>query len=102
MLARDSRVVLLSDGLERDPESDLEFQMTRLHRSCRHLIWLNPMLRYEQFEPKALGIRQMLPHVDSFVPAHNIRSLTSMWRALQDAGRSGRPSDLAHNRRLLS
>lgn len=102
VLARDSRVVLLSDGLERDAESDLEFQMTRLHRSCRHLIWLNPMLRYEQFEPKALGIRQMLPHVDSFVPAHNIRSLTSMWRALQDAGQSGRPSDLAHNRRLLS
>lgn len=102
VLARDSRVILLSDGLERDAESDLEFQMTRLHRSCRHLIWLNPMLRYEQFEPKALGIRQMLPHVDSFVPAHNIHSLTSMWRALQDAGRSGRPSDLAHNRRLRS
>jgi uncharacterized protein with von Willebrand factor type A (vWA) domain len=101
VLARDSRVVLLSDGLERDAESDLEFQMTRLHRSCRRLIWMNPMLRYEQFEPKALGIRKMLPHVDLFVPAHNIHSLTSMWRALQDAGKFARTSDLVQNRRVL-
>ena len=101
VLARDARVILLSDGLERDAESDLEFQMTRLHRSCRRLIWMNPMLRYAQFEPKALGIRKMLPHVDMFVPAHNINSLTSMWRALQDAGKLARPSDLMHERRAL-
>ena len=82
VLARDSVVILLSDGLERDAESDLDFQMKRLSRSCRQLIWLNPMLRYEQFEPKAIGIKKMLPHVDQFVPAHNVRSLTSMWQAL--------------------
>jgi uncharacterized protein with von Willebrand factor type A (vWA) domain len=101
VLARDSRVILLSDGLERDAESDLEFQMTRLHRSCRRLIWMNPMLRYEQFQPKALGIRKMLPHVDVFVPAHNIHSLTSMWRALQSAGRLDRRSEIVHNRRVF-
>jgi uncharacterized protein len=82
VLARESVVILLSDGLERDAESDLEFQMKRLSRSCRQLIWLNPMLRYQQFEPKAIGITKMLPHVDQFVPAHNVRSLTSMWQAL--------------------
>jgi uncharacterized protein with von Willebrand factor type A (vWA) domain len=82
VLAREAVVILLSDGLERDAESDLEFQMKRLSRSCRQLIWLNPMLRYEQFEPKAVGIKKMLPHVDRFVPAHNVRSLTSMWQAL--------------------
>jgi uncharacterized protein len=82
VLARESVVILLSDGLERDAESDLEFQMKRLSRSCRQLIWLNPMLRYQQFEPKAIGITKMLPHVDRFVPAHNVRSLTSMWQAL--------------------
>ena len=82
VLARDAVVILLSDGLERDAESDLEFQMKRLSRSCRQLIWLNPMLRYEKFEPKAIGIMKMLPHVDRFVPAHNVRSLTSMWQAL--------------------
>ena len=102
VLARDSRVILLSDGLERDAESDLEFQMTRLHRSCRVLIWMNPMLRYEQFEPKALGIRKMLPHVDLFVPAHNLHSLTSMWTALQDAGRLARPPETAHKRQVLN
>ena len=82
VLARGAVVILLSDGLERDAESDLEFQMKRLSRSCSQLIWLNPMLRYEQFEPKAVGIKKMLPHVDQFVPAHNVRSLTSMWQAL--------------------
>lgn len=84
VLARDAVVILLSDGLERDTELDLEFEMMRLHRSCRSLIWMNPMLRYERFEPKASGIRKMLPHVDRFVPAHNINSLTSMWQALAD------------------
>ena len=82
VLAREAVVILLSDGLERDAESDLEFQMQRLGRSCQQLIWLNPMLRYEKFEPKATGIRKMLPHVDRFVPAHNVSSLTSMWQAL--------------------
>lgn len=82
VLAREAVVILLSDGLERDAESDLEFQMQRLGRSCQQLIWLNPMLRYEKFEPRATGIRKMLPHVDRFVPAHNVSSLTSMWQAL--------------------
>lgn len=94
VLARDSVVILLTDGLERDTEQDLEFQMMRLHRSCRTLIWLNPMLRYEQFEPKAAGIKKMLPHVDRFVPAHNIISLTSMWHALAAA----QPRHQVHNR----
>ena len=82
VLARDAVVILLTDGLERDAESDLEFQMKRLKRSCRQLIWLNPMLRYDKFEPKATGIRKMLPHVDQFVAAHNVASLTSLWQAL--------------------
>jgi len=75
-------VILLSDGLERDTEIDLGFQMDRLHRSAEQLIWLNPMLRYNEFEPKALGIRTMLPHVDRFLPAHNIASLAELGRLL--------------------
>lgn len=82
VLARDAIVILLTDGLERDAESDLEFEMKRLNRSCRHLIWLNPMLRYEQFEPRAIGVRKMLPHVDQFIAAHNVASLSSLWRVL--------------------
>ena len=83
MLAQNAVVVLLSDGLERDSKSDLDFQMQRLHRSCRQLIWMNPMLRYSEFEPKAMGIRTMLPHVDTFLPAHNIESLGQLSQVLQ-------------------
>jgi len=83
VLAQNAVVVLLSDGLERDSTSDLDFQMQRLHRSCRQLIWMNPMLRYSEFEPKAMGIRTMLPHVDIFLPAHNIESLGQLSRLLQ-------------------
>lgn len=91
VLSGRSIVVLLSDGLERDSESDLDFQMARLRRSCDQLIWMNPMLRYADFEPKASGIKAMLPHVDSFLPAHNVVSLLHLGDVLSKAGKvSGR------------
>ncbi len=93
VLGQSAAVILLSDGLERDSKADLGFQMQRLHRSCRQLIWLNPMLRYAAFEPRAAGIRTMLPHVDLFLPAHNIESLGQLGRLLQQdkySGQSGR------------
>jgi hypothetical protein len=52
--------------------------MDRLHRSCRRLIWLNPLLRWAGFEPKSQGIRAMLPHVDDFLPVHNLTSLRAL------------------------
>ena len=86
-------VILLSDGLERDSESDLEFQMQRLQRTCDQLIWMNPMLRYEHFEAKAMGIRTMLPHVDLFLPSHNLESLAQLGQILrQDGAQSRRAS----------
>lgn len=93
VLAGRSVVILLSDGLERDSDADLEFQMQRLKRTCDQLIWLNPMLRYEFFEPKATGIRAMLPHVDLFLPAHNLQSLAELGRILrQGESQAGRVS----------
>ena len=83
VLAGHSVVILLSDGLERDPHSTLEFQMQRLQRTCDQLIWMNPMLRYERFEAKAMGIRTMLPHVDLFLPAHNLESLAQLGEILR-------------------
>ena len=53
-----------------------------MHRSCRRLIWLNPLLRFEGFEPKAKGIRSMLPHVDELRPIHNLESMAQLVRAL--------------------
>jgi uncharacterized protein with von Willebrand factor type A (vWA) domain len=86
VLSGHSVVILLSDGLERDSDSDLEFQMQRLQRTCDQLIWMNPMLRYQHFEAKAMGIRTMLPHVDLFLPAHNLESLTQLGQILRQDG----------------
>src|SRR5438477_600412 len=79
-------VLLITDGLERDPDDRLAFEIDRLHRSCRRLIWLNPLLRFSGFEAKAKGIRAMLPHVDQLRPIHNLDSMGELVRALSAAG----------------
>ena len=71
-------MLLISDGLDRDNAAELSQQMERLHKSCRELIWLNPLLRFEGFEAKPAGIRAMLPHVDHFLPVHNLESLRDL------------------------
>jgi hypothetical protein len=76
-------VLLISDGLDREGAEDLARQMERLHKSCRRLIWLNPLLRYPEFEAKPAGIRAMLPHVDAFLPVHNLQSLEELAAALE-------------------
>ena len=75
-------VLFISDGLDRDAGEGLGPQMERLHKSCRRLVWLNPLLRYEGFAPKAAGIRALLPHVDEFRPVHNLESLEDLAAAL--------------------
>jgi uncharacterized protein with von Willebrand factor type A (vWA) domain len=82
VLAQGAIVLLITDGLERDPDDRLAFEIDRLHRSCRRLIWLNPLLRFEGFEAKAKGVQRMLPHVDEFRPIHNLESMTELVRAL--------------------
>ena len=92
LLSRGAAVILLTDGLERDTSGDLGFQIGRLHRSSRQLIWLNPMLRYAGFQPLAWGVKTMLPHVDAFLPAHSINSLTEVVATLRQVSiASGRP-----------
>jgi uncharacterized protein with von Willebrand factor type A (vWA) domain len=82
VLSQGAIVLLITDGLERDPDDRLAFEVDRLHRSCRRLIWLNPLLRYEGFEARAGGIRAMLPHVDELRPIHNLDSMAELCRAL--------------------
>ena len=82
VLGQGAIVLLISDGLEREADSRLAFEMDRLHRSCRRLIWLNPLLRYSGFEAKAQGIRMMLPYVDEFRPVHNLDSMEDLIAAL--------------------
>jgi uncharacterized protein with von Willebrand factor type A (vWA) domain len=78
VLAQGAVVLLITDGLDRDGARGLAANMDRLHRSCRRLIWLNPLLRWVGFEPKSQGIRAMLPHVDDFRPVHNLTSLRAV------------------------
>ncbi len=75
VLSSKSTVLLISDGLEHGQTDTLSFEMERLHKSCRRLLWLNPLLRFDAFEPRAAGIKAMLPHTDAFLPAHNLQSL---------------------------
>ncbi len=76
------QVLLLTDGLDREDTTLLTKAADRLGRSCRNLIWLNPLLRYDGFEPRAAGVRALLPHVDTFVPVHNLNSIADLAQAL--------------------
>jgi uncharacterized protein with von Willebrand factor type A (vWA) domain len=96
VLGQGAVVLLITDGLDRPREGEganhLAENMDRLHRSCRRLIWLNPLLRWSGFEPKSQGVRAILPHVDEFRPVHNLASL----RALVDSlSRPAPPRGLA-------
>ena len=82
VLGQGAVMLLISDGLDRDAGRGLATEMERLHKSCRRLIWVNPLLRFEGFEPKSQGIRAILPHVDEFRPVHNLESLTELIEAL--------------------
>jgi uncharacterized protein len=89
-------VLLITDGLDRDDPDTLGREMERLHLSSRRLIWLNPLLRWEGFAPKARGIRAMLPHVDSFRAGHSVASLEDLAEVIS------RPGDLGEKARLMT
>jgi uncharacterized protein len=89
VLSQGAVVLLITDGLERDADDTLSFDMDRLHRSCRRLIWLNPLLRFTGFEARAKGVRAMLPHVDELRPIHNLQSMAELVRALSGAPAKG-------------
>ncbi|CAO3374679.1 vWA domain-containing protein [Azospirillum argentinense] len=86
VLGQGAVVLLITDGLDRDAGEGLAAEAERLHKSCRRLVWLNPLLRWEGFAPKSSGIRALLPHVDDFRPVHNLNSLTGLADALNRDG----------------
>lgn len=89
-------VLLITDGLERGDPDLLEKEIERLHLSARRLIWLNPLLRWDGFAPKAQGVATMLPHVDSFRAGHSIASLEDLAAVIS------RPDDQGEKARLLA
>lgn len=88
-------VLLISDGLDRDDAEGLAREMERLHLSARKVIWVNPLLRWQGFAPRARGIAAMLPHVDSFRAGHSIASLEALAEAL------GRRDDIGEKARMI-
>ena len=95
VLGQGAVVLLITDGLERDADDTLAFEIDRLHRSCKRLIWLNPLLRFHAFEARAKGVQTMLPHVDELRAIHNLDSMKELVRALSRAPAKGyNPKDL--------
>jgi uncharacterized protein with von Willebrand factor type A (vWA) domain len=88
VLGQGAITLIISDGLDRDEAQGLNKEMDRLSKSSRRLIWLNPLLRYDKFEPKAKGIRAMLPYVDDFKSIHNLRSLSELAGVLSQPSRN--------------
>ncbi len=95
VLGQGAIVLIFTDGLEREGTKELALEMERIHKSARRVIWLNPLLRYDRFEPLAQGIRAMLPHVDEFRPVHNLASIEMLVTAL-----SGERKGIATDPRL--
>jgi len=92
VLGANAAVLLVTDGLERDDDGQLGQVAAHLHRAAHELVWLNPLLRYDGFEPRAAGVRSLLPHVDRFLPVHNLASLADLATALRQPARN--PSSL--------
>ena len=97
VLGQGATVLLITDGLEREDVELLAREAERLSKSCRRLIWLNPLLRFDGFEPKAQGVRALLPQVDRMRAIHNLASMRDLVEALsrddaawKDAGRGAR------------
>jgi len=94
VLGANAAVLLVTDGLERDDGGHLAAAAAQLHRNAHEVVWLNPLLRFRGFEPRASGVRALLPHVDRFLPVHNLASLADLGRALRVPARH--PSHLLH------
>ncbi|MFT3803000.1 MAG: VWA domain-containing protein [Burkholderiaceae bacterium] len=84
LLVGNATVLLLTDGLDRDDAGELAREARRLRGYARRVVWLNPLLRFDGFEPRAAGVRALLPHVDAFVPAHDLNSLADLSARLRD------------------
>jgi uncharacterized protein with von Willebrand factor type A (vWA) domain len=83
LLGSNAALLLITDGLDRDEQGDLSRAAAQLRRHAHRIVWLNPLLRFDAFEPRAGGVRALLPHVDRFLPMHNLASLADLGRALR-------------------
>jgi len=87
LLGANAALLLVTDGLDRDEHGGLAEAAAQLRRHAHRIVWLNPLLRFDGFQPKAAGVRALLPHVDRFLPVHNLASLADLGRALREPAR---------------
>ena len=83
LLGANAALLLMTDGLDRDEHGELSHSAAQLRRLAHQIVWLNPLLRFDRFEPRAAGIRAILPNVDRFLPVHNLASLADLAVALR-------------------
>lgn len=83
MVTHRSVVVIISDGWDRGDVSLLEREMQDLKRRCKKIIWLNPLLASDNYEPLCKGMQAALPYLDLFLSVHNVNSLIALGRTLQ-------------------
>lgn len=88
-------VLIISDGWDRGNVELLEQEIQRLSRSCYRLIWLNPLLGYEGYEPLTRGMQTAMPYIDDFLPVHNLESLEQLGRHLAAIGKPRRSDNTA-------
>lgn len=92
VLGQSPVVLLITDGLDRDAAEGLDHEIERLHKSCSYLMWLNPLLRYDGYQPKSLGAQALIPHVDELRSCHNLNSIEDLVDALQSIDNAPRRS----------
>ena len=85
LLGANAALLLVTDGLDRDEHGELTRTAAQLRLFARQIVWLNPLLRFEHFEPRAGGVRALLPFVDRFLPVHNLASLADLATVLREA-----------------
>ena len=92
LLGANAALLLVTDGLDRDESGDLTRAARQLRLFARQIVWLNPLLRFDRFEPRAAGVRAILPNVDRFLPVHNLASLADLAVALKTPPAARRPA----------
>ena len=92
LLGANAALLLVTDGLDRDESGDLTRAARQLRLFARQIVWLNPLLRFDRFEPRAAGVRALLPNVDRFLPVHNLASLADLALALKTPPAPRRPA----------